>query len=250
MLRNLCILLVVCLTACSDSTNTNEQNVTESPGVFETFQGADGQYYFHLLAANYEKVLQSEGYVSLAGAEDGIDSVKENGVDLENYDLLEAVSGEWYFNLIAQNYEIIGTSETYVSKQNAERGMETVQNLIILNVAETTATTSNPKFNLFIGNDGQYYFNLQAGNGEIVLQSEGYVQKAGALNGIDSVQENGQLLEQYEIVEAQNGQYFFRLKAQNHEIIARGEVYASLQNAERGVNTVIGLLQDGVADPE
>ncbi len=32
----------------------------------------------------------------------------------------------------------------------------------------------NPKFRIFVGKDGQYYFHLKARNGEIILQSEGY----------------------------------------------------------------------------
>lgn len=40
------------------------------------------------------------------------------------------------------------------------------------------------KFEIFKGSDNQWYFHLRAANGEIVLQSEGYVRKAGAQNGI------------------------------------------------------------------
>jgi uncharacterized protein YegP (UPF0339 family) len=46
------------------------------------------------------------------------------------------------------------------------------------------------RFVLSRGKDGQYYFDLRAKNGEIIAQSEGYVAKSGALNGIASVKEN------------------------------------------------------------
>ena len=46
------------------------------------------------------------------------------------------------------------------------------------------------KFTLFKGKNDQYYFNLKAANGEIICQSEGYVSKQGAENGIASVKEN------------------------------------------------------------
>ncbi len=255
--RSLCWLaaLSLALTAlvgCSgDNGTADDQYVTDTAGVFEIFKGQDDQWYFHLLAGNSEKVLQSEGYVAKAGAENGIESVKTNGVDLANYDLLEAVNGEWYFNLIAQNYEIIGTSETYVSKSNAERGMETVRNLIVQQLRIEAAETGGAEFQVFVGADDQYYFRLRAANGEIVLQSEGYVAKASALNGIESVRNNGQDVGQYETIEAQNGQHYFVLKALNYEIIARGEMYASLYNAERAVESIVALLQsEAVADPE
>ncbi len=250
-LAALCLALSA-LSGCSgDDTGTDDAYATQAAGVFELFQGQDDQWYFHLLAGNYEKVLQSEGYVAKAGAENGIESVKANGVDLANYDVLEATNGEWYFNLVAQNHEIIGTSETYVSQQGAERGMETVQALIVQQLRVEAADTGGAAFERFIGADDQYYFHLRAANGEIVLQSEGYVAKAGADNGIASVRENGKVADQYEIIEAQNGQHYFVLKALNYEIIGRGEMYTSLSNAERAVESIVALLQsEAVADPE
>ncbi len=46
------------------------------------------------------------------------------------------------------------------------------------------------KYTLWKANNGQYYWNLKASNGEKICQSEGYVSKQGALNGIDSVKRN------------------------------------------------------------
>ena len=46
------------------------------------------------------------------------------------------------------------------------------------------------KFEVKKRKDGQYYFNLKAGNGEIVATSEAYKQKASALKGIESVRRN------------------------------------------------------------
>jgi len=46
-------------------------------------------------------------------------------------------------------------------------------------------------FNLFKSDkNNEYYFNLKAGNHEIILQSEGYKAKASAENGITSVKAN------------------------------------------------------------
>lgn len=46
------------------------------------------------------------------------------------------------------------------------------------------------KFEIFKGRNGQYYFRLKAGNGEIIAQSEGYATKSAARNGIESVKKN------------------------------------------------------------
>ena len=47
-----------------------------------------------------------------------------------------------------------------------------------------------PKFEIFKGTNGNYYFRLKASNGEIIAQSEGYSSKQGAQDGIASVKKN------------------------------------------------------------
>ena len=49
------------------------------------------------------------------------------------------------------------------------------------------------KFTIFKGTNGNYYFNLKAGNGEKVLSSEGYIYKSSCQNGIQSVKDNALL---------------------------------------------------------
>lgn len=44
---------------------------------FESFKGADDQWYWHLRAENGEIIAQSEGYSSHKGALDGIEAVKD-----------------------------------------------------------------------------------------------------------------------------------------------------------------------------
>ena len=61
------------------------------------------------------------------------------------------------------------------------------------------------KFTIYTGNDGQHRFNLKAGNGEKVLQSEGYTSKASCENGIESVKKNAQA-EKFESRESKAGQ--------------------------------------------
>lgn len=46
------------------------------------------------------------------------------------------------------------------------------------------------KFEVFKGEDGQFYFRLKAANGEPILISEGYTTKQMCYKGIDSVKEN------------------------------------------------------------
>ncbi len=45
----------------------------------------------------------------------------------------------------------------------------------------------NPKYQIFKGKDGQFYFRLKAANGEIIASSEGYTTKQSAQNGIEAI---------------------------------------------------------------
>jgi len=46
------------------------------------------------------------------------------------------------------------------------------------------------KFELKKAKNGQFHFNLKAGNGQVIATSEMYTTKAAALNGIESVKKN------------------------------------------------------------
>ncbi|RLB61510.1 MAG: hypothetical protein DRI90_11195, partial [Deltaproteobacteria bacterium] len=228
---------------CGDGSDAAVQDVTQAEGRFELFKGEDGQHYFQLIAANGEQLLRSEGYVAVAGANNGIESVKTNAVIAEHFKVLEAQNGEYYFNLIAGNYQIIATSETYVTKAGAEQGVETVKR-VAPEAVNAQAGGSGPKFESFEGADGQTYFRLRAGNGEIVLQSEGYASPSGADGGIESVKNHGTEPANFEILEAQNGQHYFTVVASNNETIGRGELYVSKYNAERGAETVRRIIRE------
>jgi uncharacterized protein len=93
-------------------------------------------------------------------------------------------------------------------------------------------------YTLFTGKDNQYYINLKAGNHEIILQSEGYQSKQGALNGIKSIQENSCIINRFESRISQKNEPYFILKAGNGEIIGVSEMYSSKQAMEKGLHSV------------
>ncbi|MBI3185034.1 MAG: DUF1508 domain-containing protein [Myxococcales bacterium] len=222
------------------------QEALTTPGRFETFVGQDGQYYFHLLAGNGQKVLASEGYSSLSSAKGGISSVRSNGVNNGRYFLREASDGSWYFVLIATNGRIIAVSEMYSSQWNAGRGITRVAEVIRLTVAQGPALAGDPRFEIFRGLDSKYYFHLRARNGEIVLQSQGYASRSGAVSGTNSVANNGSVTSRYEVRAAADGKYYFVLKAGNGWVIGRGETYETKAGAERGVAICVQLLSADV----
>ena len=96
-------------------------------------------------------------------------------------------------------------------------------------------------------------FNLKAGNGEIIATSEVYSSKAACENGIESVKKNApvapvedQTVENYaqeknpkfEVYKDKAGEFRFRLKARNGEIIAVSEGYKAKASCQNGVESV------------
>ena len=94
------------------------------------------------------------------------------------------------------------------------------------------------KFELKKTSDGQFMFNLKAGNGEVILTSERYKAKASAQKGITSVQTNALLDARFERRMSKSDEPYFVLKATNHEIIGSSEMYSSNSAMENGIRSV------------
>ena len=93
-------------------------------------------------------------------------------------------------------------------------------------------------FELKSAKGGQYRFVLKAGNGEVILTSESYKERAGAVNGIASVKRNAPLDERYARKTAKNGQAYFVLRAGNYQVIGTSEMYKTEQAREKGIASV------------
>ena len=96
-------------------------------------------------------------------------------------------------------------------------------------------------------------FDLKAGNGEVIATSGVYTGKSACLNGSESVRKNApvaaledQTVEgfdteknpKFEIYQDKAGEYRFRLKATNGQIIATGEGYVAKTSCLNGVESV------------
>lgn len=95
-------------------------------GKFELYEGKNKKFYFRLKAGNNQVILVSQGYSTKPGAKGGIKSVKTNATKDVQFDRKESKDGKHYFNLIARNKEIIGSSEMYASKAGMENGIKSV----------------------------------------------------------------------------------------------------------------------------
>ncbi len=93
-------------------------------------------------------------------------------------------------------------------------------------------------YELKVAKNGEYFFNLVAGNGQNILKSEMYKSRSAAENGIASVQTNCGEDGQYECKESSNGKTYFVLKAKNHQVIGQSQMYESESGCENGMESV------------
>ena len=96
-------------------------------------------------------------------------------------------------------------------------------------------------------------FDLKAGNGQVIATSEVYTTEAACKNGIESVKKNAPVAAvedqtkegfatekhpKFEIYKDKAGEFRFRLKATNGQVIATGEGYTTHANCINGVESV------------
>lgn len=84
----------------------------------------------------------------------------------------------------------------------------------------------------------EWRFRLVDGSGDNVLKSEGYGDKSGCTNGIESVKENAPKDGQYERLPASDGRHYFNLKASNGEIIGKGDLCDTEAERDAKIETV------------
>ena len=104
-----------------------------------------------------------------------------------------------------------------------------------------------------------YKFNLKAGNGEIIAVSEVYTTESACMNGIESVRKSAaaaavedQTVEgfeaqkhpKFEVYQDKAGEYRFRLKAKNGEIVATGESYKAKAGCLNGIDSIKRNVED------
>ncbi len=94
------------------------------------------------------------------------------------------------------------------------------------------------KFDLLTATDGQYYFNLKAGNGRIILTSERYTTKNAATRGIESVRTNAAIPARFDRRTSKRDEPYFVLKARNGEPIGTSEMYSSTSAMSNGIASV------------
>ena len=106
-------------------------------------------------------------------------------------------------------------------------------------------------------------FDLRATNGQVIASSEIYSSEAACMNGIESVRKNAsaanledQTVEgfvteknpKFEVYKDKAGEFRFRLKARNGEIIAVSEGYVQKISCMNGIESVRNNAPDATGE--
>lgn len=98
-----------------------------------------------------------------------------------------------------------------------------------------------------------FVFNLKAGNGEVIATSEVYSTEAACMKGVESVRNNAAEAKfedqtvaevaavtnpKFELYTDKAGEFRFRLKARNGEVIAASEGYKAKASCLNGIDSV------------
>jgi len=101
--------------------------------------------------------------------------------------------------------------------------------------------------------NGKYSFRLKAGNGEVIAASQMYKSLQTCKAGIQSVRNNAPVANvedqtsegfekqkhpKFEVYADKGGEFRFRLKAKNGQIVAASEGYSALKSCLNGIESV------------
>ena len=95
-----------------------------------------------------------------------------------------------------------------------------------------------PKFEIFKGTDTEFYFHLKAGNGEIILASQGYTTKANCQKGVHSVSANSKDETNFDKKKAKDGRDYFVLMATNGQVVGNSQMYTTTTARDHGIHSV------------
>jgi uncharacterized protein YegP (UPF0339 family) len=96
------------------------------------------------------------------------------------FEIYKDKRGEFRFRLKARNGQIILTGEGYKAKSGCENGIASIRK----------NATVDSRYDCLKSKNGKPYFNLRAGNNQIIGNSEIYSSISGMKNGISSVKKN------------------------------------------------------------
>jgi uncharacterized protein YegP (UPF0339 family) len=106
------------------------------------------------------------------------------------------------------------------------------------------------KFECYKDKAGNFRFRLKAGNGQVILSSEGYKGKASCTNGIASVQKNCTDPNRFVKKKTAGGKFRFNLTATNGQVIGTSQNYKSESGCDNGMKSVANSAPGAPTDDQ
>jgi uncharacterized protein YegP (UPF0339 family) len=220
----------------------------ESKARFELYEDRGGQWRWRLRHRNGNIIADGgQGYSSRQKARQGLESVQRNspgaavvkqdaaveepeepadqpyppGESQGTFDVYEDAAGEYRWRLVHENGNIVADGgEGYSSLGEAEEAVERVQEYA---TGADYLRIDPTAFEVYRDAADEWRWRLIHRNGEILADGgQGYAERTGAQDGIESVRARVDDEDAFEVYEDEAGEYRWRLRASNDEIIADG----------------------------
>jgi len=94
--------------------------------------------------------------------------------------------------------------------------------------------------------DGQFYFTINAGNGQVLAHSETYKTKRSLRGGIKSAIKVLTIKTEYmiKVHRSTDGQFYFTINAGNGQVLAHSETYKTKRSLRGGIKSAIRAVTD------
>ena len=209
---------------------------------YQTMKSANDKYYFSFRTSEGKAILLNanvRGYNSEEEVDEAVQRIMEFGPTEANYQGKTTKNGKYYFYLKDADGNNIGKSFFYDTPEDMQAAIGLLVGQVGV-VAETPGAAGgvlddylpceryagDAGFHRFFNaQEEEWYFGFNGESGKTFLRSEGYTTEAARENGIASVIKNAPLEERWKMIE-EGGEFFYALRAGNHQEIARSCPYA------------------------
>ena len=214
-----------------------------------------GEYVAVLCAKNGEPMLSSETYSTEEGARAGIGTIVRNITGGGTFVIYRDKNDNYYFKLKTAGNKFLCVGETYRSKDQCEKAMESVKRLaptapIAGGLSESDeyieyspATVTIPpdaapgKWQIENMSGGMFRAKLYAANGQLMLTTEEVSSQRTAITVIESIKKNA-ADGNFVIDRDKFGRYYYKLRNARKSVICMGESYDSLPSCVKAIETV------------
>ena len=214
-----------------------------------------GEYVAVLCAKNGEPMLSSETYSTEEGARAGIGTIVKNITGGGTFVIYRDKNDNYYFKLKTAGNKFLCVGETYRSKDQCEKAMESVKRLaptapVSGGLSESDeyieyspATVTIPpdaapgRWQIESMSGGMFRAKLYAANGQLMLTTEEVSSQRTAIAVVESIKKNA-ADGNFVIDRDKFGRYYYKLRNARKSVICMGESYDSLPSCVKAIETV------------